>query len=132
MTSIIRKGDNDLYIKYGEIQFYLTQFRPTQFSLVKIPKISCEYKCRLNNVFKGKGIYNLFANADLPDITPTNDTTHVSDIIHQSKLILSETGLKYNDQPNKSMGKHFILNKQFMYYVRHVPTNGIILIGCYK
>jgi len=129
---------------FDQYQYYVNNLKNTQINLVKIPKFKCETKYRIDNLFKKYGLREIFNNLDISEIIPpfNNQPIGIEQIIHNAIIVVDEQGTKVSagtigtSLKNSSYdlrGKliNFIADHQFIYYVRHIPTNTIIFIGQY-
>ncbi len=82
----------------------------------------------------------LFTNADLSEITPSNNLCYVSDILHTITINVGPNKSSYSRKYRSNMdgynidynkAKTFVANIPFMYYIRYKPTNAIICLGEY-
>jgi len=128
---------------YEQYDYYINSLKTNEINLVKIPKFTCETKYRIDNLFKKYGLKEIFNNLDISEIIPpfNNQPIGIDQIIHNAVIIVDEQGTKAaastammllsnSIEPQKPK-INFIANHQFIYYIRHVPTNTIIFIGQY-
>jgi len=128
---------------YEQYDYYINSLKTNEINLVKIPKFTCETKYRIDNLFKKYGLKEIFSNLDISEIIPpfNNQPIGIDQIIHNAVIIVDEQGTKAaastammllsnSIEPQKPK-INFIANHQFIYYIRHVPTNTIIFIGQY-
>lgn len=139
MGIILPKNHGQLVVNNEQISFYIKKLRPTHMNMIQIPKFKHQSKFKVDNLFRRLGLRDLFTNADLGEITPSNNILYISDIIHQSYIVVNEAGMKQDRRAlamkmqNKPMvpAKNFIANHPFIYYIRHRPSNVILLLGHY-
>ncbi len=121
-------------ISHDQLEYYISQLTPTQINNLQIPKFKRQSKFRIDNLFKKIGLREIFTNADFSEITPSNNILYVSDIIHQAIIIVGENG-SYSNRASHDSSKSridFIANHPFIYYIRYIPTNTILMIGQYN
>ena len=133
MGIIMSKTNSELAINHEQIEYYISKLTDTLISYIEIPKFTQQSRYRVDSIFKKQGIRDLFINANLDDITPSNDIVYLSDIIHQTYFAINENG-KIHNKINKhgeniKRGINFIANHPFIYYLRYVPDNIILMIG---
>lgn len=127
---------------YEQYEYYINNLKSMEINLVKIPKFKCETKYQIDNLFKKYGLKDVFNNLDISEIIPpfNNQPIGIEQIIHNAVIIVDEQGTKAaavtsmllsNSIEPKKQTINFIANHQFVYYIRHVPSNTIIFIGQY-
>jgi serine protease inhibitor len=139
MGFILPKGNMQLNLTNEQFGYYISRLSSTKIDSVQIPKFQQQSKFKIDNLFKKMGMKELFTNADLSEITPTDELLYVSDILHQAFINVDEQGTEagavtaatvtYNVSSSK--GPSFIANHPFIYYIRFVPTNSLLFIGTY-
>ena len=85
------------------------------------------------------GLRELFTNADLNEITPSNDTLYISDIVHQAYIVVNESGTEATavtamlsaNCASSEKKIHFVANHPFIYYIRYTKSNTILFVGHY-
>ncbi len=132
---ILPKQGNKLSVSHEQFEYYVSQLTPVHTHIVSIPKFKQQSKFKIDNLFKKIGLKEVFTNADLSEITPSNSILYVSDIIHQSAIVIDEGETNNNNYPRPDTTPtkkiNFIANHPFMYYIRFKPTNTIVMIGYY-
>jgi leukocyte elastase inhibitor len=137
MGFILPKNSGDLSINHEQIEFYIKKMRTTNMGMIQIPKFKQQSRFKVDNLFRRLGFKDLFTNADLGEITPSNNILYISDIIHQSYIVVNEAGMKIdkhrlttiNNTKPSHHAKNFIANHPFIYYIRHIPSSMILMIG---
>jgi serine protease inhibitor len=124
---------NEQYLQYtGNLQVM-------DIESIYIPRFKHENKFRVDEALRMNGIKNLFSNADLTDMTPLNNQFRLSEIIHQTVIVVDEGGSSTESvqqpnyiMPNIRQGVEFVANHPFIFYVRHIPSNSTIINGIYS
>jgi serine protease inhibitor len=114
---------------------YISSMKITEMSVVSIPKFTQKNKYKLGSAFKRLGLQDIFSHTNLNDIVLGNKDTNITDIIHQTILVVDEgaNNSSYNDSITyfKSSNVSFIANHTFAYYVRCKQSNAIVLTGVF-
>lgn len=144
MGIILPKLNKLINIDNEQLGYYISQLSKQFIPIVRIPKFKQQSKFKIDNLFRKMGLRELFTNADLSEITASNDIMYVTDIIHQVYVVVNEDGSNPLGNTNNatntntdtnyaplSKNKSFIANRPFMYYIRFKPTNTILFIGNY-
>jgi serine protease inhibitor len=133
MGFILSKNGVCTPISDNQFSYYIAQLKPHNIKSLKIPKFKQKSKYKIDNLFKRLGLNHLFNNADLSEITQSNNDLYISDIIHDTLIVIDESGNpnnKGNDSNNRNIQSvNFIANYPFIYYIRYKPTNTILLVG---
>jgi serpin B len=133
----------EISITMEQFNYYISQLKLQEISLLKMPKFKYETKYSIDNLFRKYGMRQIFTDADISEIiNKPNDKIkfYVGKIVHNAVIIVDENGTKaaaatamnmfaYNSVQNSKPKINFIANHQFLYYIRHRPTNTIIFIG---
>lgn len=126
-------------ISNEQFSYYISQLKEKEIELIKIPKFKHETSYRIDNLFKKYGMKQVFTNADVSDIIPSNNNmpVFITNIIHACVIVVNESGTKASSvtammmtnsyDPSKKI--KFIANHQFLYYIRYKPYNTLIFIG---
>jgi serine protease inhibitor len=125
---------NKLEFSYDFLNYYWSNLRPTQINNLIIPRIINQSKYKIDSFFKKLGLREIFNQADFSELTPPGNLIRISDIIHQSIINISETKSEQtnNSGQNKNSSKiNFIANRPFIYYVKDIKTNAIVINGYY-
>ena len=102
--------------------------------LLSMPKFSIAAALTLNGVLKTMGITDVFDRdlADLSNILGFKGM-FVSDVRHETVLRIDERGTEAAGGSAVSSGdlnlSEFIMNKPFIFFIRHGPTNSIVFMG---
>jgi serine protease inhibitor len=132
------KSGINMKIQNGQLEYYISQMSKKKINTVQIPKFKQQSKFKIDNMFKKMGLKELCTRADLSEITPSEQSYYLSDIIHQAFVVVNENGNnKINNTTNTDTNTNtivinaFIANKPFIYYIRYKPYNTILFIGNY-
>ena len=136
MGFIISKNNSELLLDNEQYKYYISQLHLTYVKNLQIPKMTHQQKLKIDNIFRRSNMKELFTNANLSDITPSNNILHISDVIHKIVIIINEQGshsTKTSGQKNPS-GRYvnFIADHPFIFYVRYIPMDVILFIGQYN
>jgi serine protease inhibitor len=133
MGFIVPKSNNGLIeLQNDQLEYYISMLNPVKFATVIIPKFKQQFKFKVDNLLKKVGMEELFANADLSEITPNNNPLYVSDILHLASIRIAEDGIsKRKDFSEEILRKNFKADRPLVYYIRYKPTNAILMIGEY-
>lgn len=135
MGIILPRKNGKLHVSHEQLEYYLSQLIPTKINELSIPKFKQQSRFKIDNLFKKNGMKEIFTNADFSEITPSNNILYISDIIHQSIIVVDENGnlnSNLNNSGNsKSSKTNFIANHPFIYYIRFIPTNTLLMVGFY-
>ena len=128
--------NNDLDINNDKFGYFVSQLQITNINNIHIPKFKHQSRYKIDNMFKKMGMRELFTNADLAELTPSNDILFLSDVIHQAVIIVNEDGdvhqnPKFNESPN-NQNINFVANHPFIFYIRFKPLNTLLFIGQYN
>ena len=122
-----------------QLQFYISQLNVKNISNIKIPRFRQETRYKIGNLFKKKGLRELFEKINIGDIVSSQnqDGIFISEIIHCCLIIVDEAGTEtatssQNCFKNLSNSINFIANHPFLYYIRYKPQNLIMFIGIYQ
>lgn len=131
---ILPKNNNTLSFSHEQFEFYISQLRSTHIDILSVPKFEHQSQFKINNLFKTMGLTNMFTDADFSEISSSNNNIYVSDIIHNSTIIIDE-GDQNNLQKYKQLSttptKHnnFIADHPFTYYIRYKPVTTLLMLG---
>lgn len=107
------------------------KFRQTPMKYVSIPKFRHQNKFKLKKLLKQNGMNDIFSNLSLSELFIGNKNIQLDDIIHTTTFIMSE-GKQLNKKSSNCNGKvYFVADHPFVYYVKYMPTNTIILNGIF-
>lgn len=124
-------------LRPDQLEYYISLLSKTDIHTVSIPKFKQMSKYNINNLLKQLGLQNIFKQADLSEITPGSMKLNLSDIIHHTFIIIDERGGESinNKHLQNSLPDHIkrtvIANHPFLYYVRHKPSNILLITGVY-
>ena len=121
------------------IQNYVANLDNVNLKTLKLPRFKIESKFKAVNTFKKLGLYQIFKDAQLGEMTNSKEGLMISDIIHQAIIKVDETGteaaaatnmlVSLSSAPNEPDGVNFIANHPFTFYVRYKITNTVLFIG---
>lgn len=127
-----------LDLQNDQLEYYITMLKPTQITNVLIPEFKQQSKFKVDNLLKKVGMKELFTNADLSEITPSDNLCYVSDILHAVTVDIGPNRNENSDknrieryEVNYKKDANFVANIPFIYYVRYKPSNAIICLGEY-
>jgi len=143
MGVILPKSEYDEAMVTGEqFDYYIHNLQYKKITILKIPKFRHESRYAIKNLLKKTGLKEVFTNLDISDIVPpmNNQPVFINNVIHVAIIIVDEKGteaaaLTMADMemrcgpPSKRKEINFIADHQFLYYIRHKPTNTIIFVG---
>jgi serine protease inhibitor len=121
------------FVQMDELQQMINNLKKTRISYIKIPKFTKKNKFLVDEFYKSLlKNPNIFTIADLGYITPSKDLK-INKIIHYVSLIINEEGSYESSYPiNKQQQSISVFaNRSFFYYIRHVPSNILLLMGFY-
>jgi serine protease inhibitor len=115
----------------SEEQFnkYFNKLKLEPIEYLSIPKFNERKNYKLNNIFKKLNINSIFENCNLSHI---NDKITIDYVLHQINFSIDETGYKRPKIINNQKNIQFDANKIFLYYVRNLPLNKIMLTGIFS
>lgn len=106
------------------------QLRPYMIKKVQLPSFEYDYKIRFNSVLKKTGLVTLFEYIESSKLFPKKTVLH--DVIQNTKIIVKDFGIETDNQPTSNKVKnHFVINKSFIFYIRHKTSNTILFTGTY-
>jgi hypothetical protein len=120
------------YIDPDELSLLTNNLQKVVIKTLKIPKFSQTSKFFVDELYKKILDSNtLFSNANIPYISPTKNLM-INKIIQCTNLIIDEKGTMDNPKHNSNLNIVFSANRPFFYYIRHIPTNTLILMGSFE
>ena len=137
MGFILPKSRYGLFISSEQLGHAIGKLNSVHIKNLKIPKFTHRCKYNINNMLQTLGIRDLFFGPDLSDITPNisnygdSDELVVNDFIHEVIVEVNEVGVEKTFNKQISTNINFIANHPFIYYIRYVETNTIVVTGCY-
>lgn len=142
MGFVLPKHSKYPHLTDQQLNNYIGALRQETMANIQIPKFSCDSKFETKNLFKKMGLHHCFSNADLSEMLATHEPVYITNIIHQAKIIVNETGVQASSTSaimvanswgvSKDDGINFVANHPFIYYIRHKRTNTIIFTGIYR
>ena len=115
-------------IKLSELNEMINNMSPTLLN-ISIPKFTHFRKYNMKNILQKNGITTIFSkNADLDMI---GNKLHIKNITHIVTVRINENGGK-SKKIKFTKIKKFDANHPFIYYIRHVPSNMILLYGDFQ
>ena len=119
--------NRDLNISADMYKLYINNLENQELNLLQIPRINQKSKYKLDNLFREFELDNLFENADLSLLAECEDQVCLSDLVHQTHIILDESGKIVNTRSQST--KNFIANHSFLYYVRHRSSGTLVIVS---
>lgn len=117
-------------ISNENIHHYISHAKATVLDEVRIPMFSQDLKLRYNNTLKNLGLNSVFLQITAEEFFPKRVQLH--DIIQNIKIVIDGSSLGESDNTRGYRSIHrFIANKPFMYYIRLIQTDTIIINGLY-
>ncbi|HOX82916.1 MAG TPA: serpin family protein [Chryseolinea sp.] len=115
---------------------WILNMRPREFDEVRFPKFRNSFRIELSKVLKDMGMTNAFnGSAQFEGIgnSPRGKMT-LSKVIHQSFIEVNEEGTEAAAATGvvvvaRSAPGRFIVDRPFIYAIRHVKTNTLLFIG---
>lgn len=102
---------------------------------VILPKFTAEAETDLKEPLQTLGITDMFdhSKANFAKITRTDDL-HVSNVLQKTKIEVSEDGTKASAATTailiaRSSPPWFIVDRPFVFFIRHNPTGTILFMG---
>jgi hypothetical protein len=116
----------EIDVKY--INFVINNFQEGSLDKICLPKFKHYNKYKFKTLLKLENILDI---CDLSDLT--YNPIKIDDIIHNCSFILTETNSKYVSSKINNILKptEFIANHSFIYYVKIIPNNAIVLSGIF-
>jgi len=115
-----------------QFEYYVHNLKDQEIDIIGIPKVKIETRYRIDNLFKKAGLSSLFESANLGEMFPMNPNVIVSGVVHGVVLNLCETekiAILVDRNKNKRKRVQFIANHPFLFYIRLVQNNAIVVIG---
>jgi len=120
------------YINPNELTQLIGKLQKVVINTLKIPKFTQTSKFYVDELYKKILDSNtLFTDADIPYISPKKNIL-INKIIQQVTLVINEEGESIIAKQKSPVNITFSANRPFYYYIRHVPTNVIVLMGTYE
>lgn len=122
-------------IKINQLTTYIKQMKYELIENLLIPEFTQQMKIRLSNVLYQNGLKSVFTNINVPEFT--KDSIKISDIVQNITIIVNNKNNQNIKMPKRSIlktpvngfSKSFIADHPFIYYLRLVPTNTILIMG---
>lgn len=107
-----------------------------RFKKIRIPKFSIQQKTDPKSILSGFGMTDVF-NEESADLTGIAPHYHIADIFHEAVIKVDEKGTTaaaataVTMEPESTIpnAPDFIVNRPFVFILRHWQTNSIIFIG---
>lgn len=115
--------------KFDELNIYIKNLRKIIIDYITMPKINQTSKFFINELYKKTNQLSLNTN-ETTNISPYSGTV-VNKIINYISFKLDENGGKNENFIKTKTGINILVNHDFVYYVRHVPSNTMIIMGSY-
>ncbi|AYV80960.1 MAG: serpin [Harvfovirus sp.] len=121
-------------INYEEYTTLVKNLKLVNIEEVRIPAFTQQIKIKLTHVLEDMGLKSVFHKLQIPDLVKAQ--TYISDIVQNITVIIANNVEINNKKSAKRVRPaisniRFIADHPFIYYFRLIPTNTIILMGCY-
>ncbi|XP_035295144.1 glia-derived nexin isoform X3 [Cricetulus griseus] len=123
------------HISTKTIDSWMNTMVPKRMQLV-LPKFTAVAQTDLKEPLKALGITEMFepSKANFAKITSMSKSLHVSHILQKAKIEVSEDGTKASAATTailiaRSSPPWFIVDRPFMFFIRHNPTGAILFQG---
>ena len=130
---IILPKNNELpSVSHSAYNSCVANYKKTLFDEIAVPMFSEKYKLRLTNFLSGVGLQDIFSELNISNMT--KDNVYVSDVLLNLTVNVHNGCLKKNDNnynPRILSSTKFLANHTFVYYLRIVSTNTLLVIGVY-
>jgi hypothetical protein len=109
---------------------WIKNLKPTLLDEVLIPIFKLSTKIRYTNILKKTDLQNVFRDLNVPDMF--TDECSISDVIQNIEFIVTNKCIKERERNTTyRSNKKFILDRSFVFYVRHLKSNTILFTGAY-
>jgi serine protease inhibitor len=127
---IILPKKTQVLVSNENIHHCISHAKATVLDEVRIPMFSQDLKLRYNNTLKNLGLNSVFLQITAEEFFPKRVQLH--DIIQNIKIVVDGSSLGETDNTRGYRSIHrFIADKPFMYYIRLIQTDAIIMNGLY-
>lgn len=113
---------------FNEIIDYIKGLRKIIIDHIAVPKINQQSKFFVDELYKYTGDLTLSTN-ETNMISPYEGTL-VTRITHYISFSFDDKGGPNDNYIKSKTGINFVGNQHLFYYVRHVPSNSLIINGC--
>jgi len=122
-------------VTIDEMNELIKNLKTTFVDEIRIPAFTEQIKMKLTNIFYQNGLQSVFYKLHVPDLVKSD--TYISDIVQNVTFIIANS---VNTIQNNKRAKNknisvsnikFIAEHPFIYYVRLLQTNTLLLIGQY-
>lgn len=130
MGFILPKSNKLPTLTEHQFNTYISGLNVVHVEQIAVPRFTQNSRINMSNFFRNNGAIDVFTNGDFKDMTPSSNILYVSDTIHQLCISVSEEGASKHNY-SKRTGKRcsFIANHPFIYYIRYIPTNTLVVVG---
>lgn len=127
---VLPKNMSNPQLSYEQYEYYINNTKICNIKKIELPRQCYLSKIKVDNILRQSSMESVFKNAHLEDVTPSSNIVYLSDIIHQSVVIMDETGLSdHCDLINNAETASFIANHPFIFYFRMLRTNTLLFLG---
>lgn len=114
-----------------KIEYCINNFKSTLMDEVIIPIFKTNTKIRYTNILQQTDLKTVFLDLNVPNLF--DDQCKITDVIQNIEVIVTNNTIPQR-VPNKGFksSKKFILNTSFIYYIRNIQLNNIIMIGFFQ
>ena len=108
---------------------YIKSLKYCSINEIMIPKINLYNKIRLNSIIQKTGLNNIFEKIIIPEFVLSE--TNITDILQNISIDIDNNYYLNAKNTDIKINSNFICNKSFIYYLRCVSTDSLIIIGQY-
>lgn len=134
-THSIKSLEN--YLTNDSYTYWTENLRQTEFELIQIPKFKSSFKIEMKDMLSEMGMPNAFNGAaEFNGIGSARGQIILSAVIHQTFIEFNEEGTEaaaatgiVAQARSSHEPKKFIVDRPFIYVIRHIQSNTILFIG---
>jgi serine protease inhibitor len=126
---IVLNRNKDDYYDFDSLAHNVNKMKNETFGEIIIPLFESNNKIRLNNTLYKSGLENLYNNGELNVLFP--EKCNFNQVLQYSYVAFTK---KSGGMVNKRImrnNKKFLCNRNFLYYLRDVELNLIMMVGQY-
>jgi serpin B len=125
------------YLTNDNYTYWTQRLRQMKFDLVKIPKFKSSFKLEMKNMLSEMGMPSAFnESAEFEGIGSAGGKLKLSAVIHETFIEFNEEGTEAAgatgiviERRSARQSKKFIVDRPFIYIIRHIQSNSILFIG---
>jgi hypothetical protein len=113
-------------------QDFSKQIKNCKYGIIEeimFPKFSIKSKIRISSLLQKTGLDSLFTNLDISEFI--KDPINLSDFLQNITIDINEKYIQTAKHSDFKINTKFIANKPFLYYLRCLATDTIIISGQY-